>query len=68
MNDKEITIKNVRRQNHCEQRAIDAISEGKVDLSTMISHRFPFDQAAIAYDLVANYSDGVLKAVLHFDE
>jgi L-iditol 2-dehydrogenase len=66
MRRKEITIRNVRRQNHCEEKAIDAIANKKVDLSSMITHRYPFESAGEAYKVVANYMDGVMKAVLHF--
>lgn len=64
MRRKEITIKNVRRQNGCEQLAIDAIAQGKVDLSTMVTHRFSLEETAKAYELVASYDDGVMKAVI----
>ncbi len=66
MRRKEITIKNVRRQNGCEQKAIDAIAQGRVDLSTMVTHRFSIEETVRAYELVADYDDGVMKAVIEF--
>ncbi len=68
MRRKELTIKNVRRQNSCEQKAIDAIAQGKVDLSTMVTHRFTLEEADKAYELVANYKDGVMKAVIEYSK
>lgn len=62
---KEITIVNIRRQNQCTQKAIDLIASGKVDVDFMITHHFSFDQTQEAFELVADYRDGVVKAMIH---
>jgi L-iditol 2-dehydrogenase len=67
MRRKELTIRNVRRQNGYEQKAIDAIAQGKVDLKPMVTHRFTLEETAKAYELVAGYKDGVMKAVIDLD-
>ena len=64
---KEICIQNVRRQNHCVQAALDMMDCGEVDICTMITHRFPFEKTKEAFDLVASYKDGVLKAMIEFN-
>jgi len=61
---KEITIVNVRRQNECTQKAIDLIASGKVNLDFMMTHRFSFEESKEAFDLVAGYKDGVVKALI----
>ncbi len=61
---KEITIVNIRRQNKCTQKAIDLIASGKVNADFMITHRFPLEQTQKAFDLVAGYHDGVIKAMI----
>jgi L-iditol 2-dehydrogenase len=61
---KELTLVNVRRQNHCTQKAIDLQAEGKVNLDFMVTHRFDFTQTQDAFDLVAGYKDGVVKAII----
>jgi L-iditol 2-dehydrogenase len=61
---KEITIVNIRRQNKCVQKAIDFIAEGKVNVDFMITHRFSLEQTKEAFDLVAGYRDGVIKAMI----
>ena len=61
---KEITIVNIRRQNKCTQAAIDLIASGKVNADFMITHRFGLEQTKKAFDLVAGYSDGVIKAMI----
>jgi len=63
MRRKEITIVNVRRQNKCTQTAIDLIALGKADIDFMITHRFDFEHARQAFDMVAAYRDGVVKAM-----
>lgn len=61
---KEISFQNVRRQNGRMQRAIDLISEGSIDMSPMITHRYPFHEADKAFQLVSGYGDGVMKAII----
>jgi L-iditol 2-dehydrogenase len=63
---KEITVVNIRRQNKCVQPAIDLIASGRVDVDFMITHRFKVEQAKEAFDLVAQYRDGVIKALIEF--
>jgi L-iditol 2-dehydrogenase len=64
---KEIRIQNVRRQNNCMQKSLNLIESGAVDANAMITHRFPFARTDEAYDLVANYRDGVVKAMISLD-
>jgi L-iditol 2-dehydrogenase len=61
---KEITIVNVRRQNHCTQMAIDLIATGRAKVDFMITHRFKLEQTQQAFDMVAEYRDGVIKALI----
>lgn len=61
---KEITLINIRRQNHCTQKAIDMQAQSKVNLDFMATHRFGFEQTQQAFDLVAGYKDGVVKAII----
>jgi len=62
---KEICIQNVRRQNECVKPAIDMIESGKVDVDFMVTHRFPLERAKEAFDMVADYRDGVVKAMIN---
>ncbi len=64
---KEICIQNVRRQNGCAQKAVEQIASRSFDVNIMITHRFTFGQTGEAFDLVAQYGDGVLKAMILFD-
>jgi L-iditol 2-dehydrogenase len=64
MRRKEITLINVRRQNHCVQPALDMVASGKVDVDFMITHRYRFDETQAAFDLVDEYRDGVVKAMI----
>lgn len=61
---KEICIQNVRRQNHCVQSALDMIDNKLFDVNKMVTHRFDFKDTKKAFDLVADYRDGVVKAMI----
>jgi L-iditol 2-dehydrogenase len=63
---KEITIINIRRQNKCTQHTIDLVACGKVNVDFMITHRFKIEQTQDAFDMVAQYRDGVVKALIEF--
>lgn len=64
---KEICIQNIRRQVDCTQPALDMIAAGPVRAGRMITHRIPFEQTKQAFDTVADYKDGVVKAMIEFD-
>ncbi len=61
---KEITIVNIRRQRNCTQKAIDLIASGKAKIDFMVTHRFKLEQTREAFDMVAGYRDGVVKALI----
>jgi threonine dehydrogenase-like Zn-dependent dehydrogenase len=61
---KGLSFVNVRRQNECVDPAINLIREGRINPDFMITHRFSLDQAAKAFELLADYRDGVIKAVV----
>ncbi len=61
---KEITIINVRRQNRCTPRAIELVASAKAAIDSFVTHRFKLEQTNEAFDIVANYRDGVVKAMI----
>lgn len=63
---KEICLQNVRRQNECYKTAIEMISSGRLNVDSLATHHFPFEKAKEAFDLVADYRDGVMKAIIDF--
>ncbi len=64
MRRKEIRIQNVRRQSHCVDEAIEMIQGKAVDVDGLISHHFPIEQSADAFEMVADYTDNVVKAMI----
>lgn len=66
MRRKEIRVQNIRRQVHCVQPALDMISTGQVSVDAMATHRFAFERSKDAFDFVAGYKDGVIKAMIDF--
>ena len=43
------------------------ISEGKIDTTHLITHRFPLSRIQEAYTLFANRADNVIKTAIHPD-
>jgi L-iditol 2-dehydrogenase len=61
---KGLTIKLVRRMKHTYPRAIRLVQAGLVDVKPLAKHRFPLDRIGEAFELVAGYQDGILRAVI----
>jgi len=61
---KEICIQNVRRQEGCVQRTLDGMASGDLNVDALVTHRFPLERVREAFDLVAAYDDGVVKAMI----
>jgi L-iditol 2-dehydrogenase len=61
---KEITLLNVRRQRYAVSEAIGLLAAGSFDPRFMLTHRFDLADAAWAFEHVAGYRDGVIKAVV----
>lgn len=59
-----LTIRMCRRMKHTYPRAIRLAEKGCIDLRTMITHRFPLEQAAEAYAVNSAYKDGVIKIMI----
>ncbi len=63
---KEIQIQNVRRQNEKIETALQLLANPNFDIDFMITHNFSFEQTTEAFNLVENYSNGVIKAMINF--
>ena len=60
----ELTFRNVRRQKDCVAPAIRLVADGRIDPNPLLTHRFPLSKIKDAFELVADYRDGVIKAVV----
>jgi threonine dehydrogenase-like Zn-dependent dehydrogenase len=49
---------------HGWKEVIKLVSEGELLLAPLITHRFPFEDAPAAYDLVRQNPEGLIKAVI----
>jgi len=61
---KGITIRLARRMKHVYSRAIRLAERNMVDLKCLVTHRYPLEQIAEAFDVVGGYKDGVVKALI----
>lgn len=64
---KGLALFSVRRQNECIDPVMDLIRESRIRPDFMITHRFSLDQVADAFELLANYRDGVIKVVVDME-
>jgi L-iditol 2-dehydrogenase len=61
---KGLTIRLSRRMKHVYPRSLSLYQRGKVDLKSLISHRFALEKSAEAFAMNARYGEGVVKAVI----
>jgi L-iditol 2-dehydrogenase len=61
---KDVTLLSIRRQNQTQGDAVNLVGTGHAALDFMVTHRFPLERAAEAFELAAGYRDGVIKAVV----
>jgi hypothetical protein len=47
-------------------RAIEIVSEPQFPLSELVTHEFTGENTSRAFNLVANYRDNIIKAVISF--
>jgi L-iditol 2-dehydrogenase len=66
MRRKELSVINIRRQNHCVEEAIDLVISGKIDVEQMVTHHFTLEETPEAFDIVEGYKDGAIKAMISF--
>jgi L-iditol 2-dehydrogenase len=65
---KGLTIKMVRRMKHTYPRAIRMVDRGLVDVEALATHAFSLEEIQKAFELVAGYEDGVLRAMIRVGE
>jgi L-iditol 2-dehydrogenase len=63
---KEISLQFIRRQVDCVRSALNMMEKGVIRIDNMVTHRFPFSDTKKGFDLVADYRNGVMKAMIDF--
>ncbi|MCS6826558.1 MAG: alcohol dehydrogenase catalytic domain-containing protein [Caldilinea sp.] len=61
---KGLTIRLSRRMKHVYPRAVKLWASGAVDLTGVVSHRFPLERTPEAYALNEQYADNVVKIII----
>ena len=64
LNDKELTLGLVHRYSHTWPTAIDLVASGRVDVKSIVTHRFPLAQSEDALTLAGRVADS-MKAVVY---
>lgn len=63
---KELTIKSIFRYRNLYPTAINAISSGLIDINSIISHRFKFEDSVKAFDICTKDIKSVVKGVIEY--
>ncbi|HTS18640.1 MAG TPA: alcohol dehydrogenase catalytic domain-containing protein [Verrucomicrobiae bacterium] len=61
---KGLTVVFSRRMKHTYPRAIQLVASGRVDVRSLVTHRFTLRQTAEAFALNAGYKDKVVKVII----
>ena len=64
MRRKGLTVKMSRRMKHTYPATIRIAEEGRIPLGMLVSHQYPLEQAAVAYEANARYAEGVVKVMI----
>lgn len=64
---KGLTIAMSRRMKHAYPRALRLVRHGLVDLRGLVSHHFPLERAAEAFELNTQYRDNVTKVIIDIE-
>ena len=65
---KELGVRCVRRQNECVEQAIEMVAGGKPELDNLVTHHFSLMESQRAFETVADYRDGVVKAMIQVSD
>jgi len=65
---KELNIINVRRSAFATSESLELMGKSNLPFSHLVTHRFALKDVEDALNLVAEYKDGVIKAVINFGE
>jgi 2-desacetyl-2-hydroxyethyl bacteriochlorophyllide A dehydrogenase len=60
---KELRLQTLKRSNHRAQEALDMMSSGRLP-TALLTHLLPLEETPKAFDMMANYTDGVGKVVV----
>ncbi len=64
MRRKELLIQNVRRSLRTTGTSIKLVKEGLINLKPLITHYYPLEKISEAFELVSEYRNGVIKAII----
>ncbi len=61
---KEIDIFNIRRQVGCVEHSLELMKEKKINIENMVTHSYSLHEIQQAFELVTNYRENVMKAMI----
>lgn len=61
----QITLHGVRANPNCSKSVLDLISQGGLDIKSLITHIYSIDKIHDAFDTFINRKDGAVKVIIH---
>lgn len=61
----EVSILSLRREAHAYKAAMELVESGRVDVQSLISHRFPLDRIGEAMEVAESYTDRAVKVMVN---
>jgi len=61
----EVNILSLRREAHAYRAAMELVVSGRIDLKSLVTHRFPLNRIAEAMEVAASYTDEAVKVVVN---
>jgi len=61
----EVNILSLRREAHAYKAAMELVESGRIDVKSLVSHRFPLHRISEAMEVAASYSDGAVKVIVN---
>ncbi len=61
---RELLMQHVRRSNGEAEKCLPLVASGRINVKPLATHFFPLERITEAFDLVHNYADGVIRAII----
>ncbi|GAB6029066.1 hypothetical protein CHUAL_004851 [Chamberlinius hualienensis] len=65
---KEVDIRGIFRYANCHPTAIELIATGKVNVKSLITHRFPLEESVNAFEVARTGAGGAVKVLIQCDK
>jgi len=61
----EVNILSLRREAHAYKAALELVESGRIDVKSLVTHRFPLDRTGEAMEVAASYAEHAVKVIVN---